>query len=56
MQRLEVEDEVELADILEEPVKGLYEDLDQVEKCEWRLGRCADYDEVEGRVVTVGYE
>ena len=30
MQRLEIEDQVQLADILEKAIEGLYEDLDEI--------------------------
>lgn len=54
MQRLEVEDEVQLAHVLEQAVQRLDEDLDQVEQGERRLGGGADDDEVQRRVVAVG--
>src|SRR5690349_1296481 len=56
MQRFEVEDEVELADIFKEAVERLHEDLDQIEKGEGRFGGGAYDDEVEGSVVSVGDE
>jgi hypothetical protein len=56
MQRLEVEDQVELAHIFEEAVESLYEDLDEVEEGEGRLGGGADHDEVQSGIVAVGHE
>lgn len=56
MQRLEVEYEIQLADILEQAVECLDEDLDEVEQREGRLGGGGDEDEVEGGVVAVGDE
>lgn len=56
MEGFEVEDEVELADILEELVESLDIDLDQVQQGERGLGGCRDDYEVEGRVVAVGDE
>lgn len=53
MQRFEVEDEIELAHVLEQAIQGLDEDLDQVQQRQGRFGRGADQDEVEGRVVSV---
>ncbi len=53
VQRLEVEDEVELAHVLEEPVERLDEHLDQVEQRQRRLGRRADENEVQRCVVPV---
>ncbi|KAJ8112807.1 hypothetical protein OPT61_g4912 [Boeremia exigua] len=54
VQRLEVEDEVELAHVLEQAVQSLDEDLDQVEQGQRRLGGGGDDDEVEGGVVALG--
>lgn len=54
VQRLKVEDQIQLAHVLEQAVEGLDEDLDQVEQGERGLGGRADDDEVEGRVVAVG--
>lgn len=56
VQGLEVEDQVELAHIFEEAIERLDEDLDEVEERERRFGRGADYDEVEGCIVSVGHE
>ncbi|POR38902.1 Frataxin-like protein, mitochondrial [Tolypocladium paradoxum] len=56
VQRLEVEDEVQLAHVLEKLVQGLDVDLYQVDEGERRLGRRRYYDEVEGRIVAVGDE
>jgi hypothetical protein len=56
MQRFEVEDQVEFADILEKAVERLHKDLDEIEESQWRFCRGADDDEVEGGVVAVGYE
>lgn len=55
MQALEVEDQIELAHVLEQAVQRLDEDLDQVEQRQGGLGRRADQDEVERGVVSVGY-
>lgn len=56
VQRLKVEDQIQLAHILKQPVQGLDVDLDQIDQREGRLGRGGDDDEVEGRVVAVGDE
>lgn len=53
MQGLEVEDEVELAHVLEQLVERLDVDLDEVQQGQRRLGRRRDDDEVQGRVVAV---
>lgn len=53
---LEVEDEVELADVFKEAVQRLDVDLDEVDEGQRRLGRRRDDDEVERRVVAVGHE
>lgn len=46
MQRLKVEDEVQLADIFKETVERLDVDLNQVYEREWALGRGRDDDKV----------
>ena len=56
MQRLEVENQIQLADILEQAVEGLDEDLDEIEEGEGGFGGGGDEDEVEGGVVAVGDE
>lgn len=56
MQGLEIENQIELADVLEKAVKGLDEDLNEVEQREWRLSRGGDDDEVECCVVAIGDE
>lgn len=53
MHSVDVEDEVELADVLEAVVEGLHEDLDEVEDAELALARVHGEDEVQGRVVAV---
>lgn len=53
MKRLEAEDQVQLADILKEPVKSFNEDLDEVDQSERRLGRRRYENEVKSRVVSV---
>lgn len=55
MQGLEAEDQIQFAHVLEQAVQGLDEDLDEVEEGERGFGGGADQDEVEGRVVAVGY-
>lgn len=54
MQGLEVEDEVEFADVIEAGVEGFDEDVDEVEQGEGGFGGGGDEDEVEGGVVAVG--
>lgn len=56
MQGLEVENQVEFADILEEAVERLDKDLDKVEQGKRRFGGGADDNEVERRVVAIGDE
>lgn len=56
MQRLEVENEVELADVFEQSVKCLNEDLYEVEEGKRRFGGGTDDDEVEGGIVTICYK
>lgn len=56
MQRLEIEHEVQLTDILKECVEGLDIDLDEVEQRQWGFGGGADEDKVESRVVAVSDE
>ena len=54
MHSLEIENQIQLADVVEQAVEGLHEDLDKVEESEGRLGGGADKDEVEGRIVSIG--
>lgn len=54
--RLKVEDEVELADVLEQPVERLDINLDQVDQGERGLGGCRDDDKVECGIVAVSDE
>lgn len=56
VQRLEVEDEVQLAYILKQLIQSLDVDLYQIDQGERGLGRGGDDDEVEGRVVAVCHE
>lgn len=56
MQRLEIKDEIQLADILEQPIQRLYVHLDQVDQRQWALGAGAYDDKVERGVVAVGHE
>ena len=53
MQRLKVEDQIQLADVFEKAVEGFDEDLDQIEQGERGLRRGGDEDEVERCVVAV---
>lgn len=53
MHRLEVEYQVQLAHVAEQPVQALDEYLDQVEQREGGFRGCGDEDEVEGGVVAV---
>ena len=55
MQRLKVENQVQLADVLKEAVEGFDEDLDEVEEGERGFGRGGDEDEVEGCVMAISY-
>lgn len=54
MHSLEIENQIQLADVVEQAVKGLDEDLDKVEESEGGFGGGADKDEVEGRIVPIG--
>lgn len=56
VQALEVEDEVQLAHVLEQLVQSLDVHLDQVDQGERRLGGRGDDDEEERRVVPVRHE
>ena len=56
MQGLEVENQIQFANIFEEPVERFNKDLDQIEKGEWRFCGSRDEDEVEGCVVPVCYQ
>lgn len=56
MERFKVEDEIELADILEQPIEGLDVHLDQVDQRKRRFGGGRDDDEVESRIMSVGHE
>lgn len=56
VQCLKVEDEVELAHVLEQAVQRLDVHLDNVDQGQRRLGRRRDDDEVQRRVVAVRYE
>ena len=52
----EIENQVQFAHVLEKAVKGLHENLDEIEKGQRGLSRGGDDDEVEGRIVAVGNE
>lgn len=54
MQSFKTKDQIELAHILEEPVKRLDEDLDEVQQGERGFGGGRDKDEVERSIVPVG--
>ena len=56
MQRLEIEDQIQLAHVLEQSIQGFHEDLNQIQECKRRLGGGGDEDEVERGVVAVGHE
>lgn len=56
MQRLKIENQVQLAHILKQPVQGFDEDLDEIEEGERGFGGGGDDDEVERGVVPVGDE
>ena len=56
MERFEIEDQIQLTYIFEQPVKGLDKDLDEVEKSEGRLCGCTNEDKVEGSIMSVCYE
>ena len=53
MQRLEIENQIQLTDVFEKAIEGLDEDLDQIEQGEGCFGGRGDEDEVEGCVVAV---
>ena len=53
MECLEVEDQIQFADIFEEGIESFDEDLDEIEKGERGFGRGRDEDEIEGRIVPV---
>lgn len=53
MDRICVENQIQLADILEALVQGLYKDLDQVENPKLRFWRVNAEDEIQCRVVPV---
>jgi len=54
MQRLKIEDQIQLAHILEQSIQRLDIHLYQIDQRQRALGARADDDEVEGRVVAVG--
>lgn len=54
MQCLKIEDQVQLANILKQPVQRLNKNLYEIKKRERRLGGGADENEIEGCVVAVG--
>lgn len=56
MQRFKVEDQVQLAHVLEEVVQALDKDVDEIKQGQRTLGRSGDDDEVERCVVAVGDE
>lgn len=56
MQRLEIEDQIQLADVLEQPIQSLDIDLDEVDQGQRALGAGADDDEVQRGIVAVGDE
>ena len=55
MQCFKVENQIQLAHVLEEAIEGFDEDLDEVEEGEGGFGGGGDEDEVEGCVVAVSY-
>ena len=54
MQSFVIEYQVQLAYVLKQSIQGFDKDLHEVKKCEGRLGRGADENEVEGGVMPVG--
>ena len=56
MQRLKTKNEIQLADVGKEAVQRFDKDLNEVDEREGGLGRRADEDEVQRRIVAVGYE
>ena len=54
MHSLEIENQIQLADVIEQAVEGLDEDLDKVKESERGFGGGADKDEVEGCIVPIG--
>lgn len=53
VQRLEIENQVQLAHILKQPVQRLDKHLDQIQQRQRRFRRRADQDKVQRRVVSV---
>lgn len=53
MHGFEIEDQIQLAHVVEKAVQGFYENLDEVEEGEGGFGGGAYQDEVEGCVVPV---
>lgn len=56
MQGFEIEYQIELAHVLEQPIQRFDKDLDQIQQCERRFRGGGDDDEVERCVVAVGDE
>jgi hypothetical protein len=56
MQGLEIEDQIQLADILKQAVQGLDIDLDEVDQGQRALGAGAYDDEIQRGIVAVGDE
>src|SRR5690606_38531433 len=56
MKGLEVENQVQLADILEQSIKRFDKHLDEIQQSERTLGRRGYHDEVERRVVAISNE
>jgi hypothetical protein len=56
MQGLEIEDQVQLANILKQSVQRLDVDLDEIDQGQRRLGRRGYDDEVESRIVSICYK
>lgn len=56
MQRLEIKDQVQLADILKKPIQCLHVYLDQIDQGKGAFRAGAYDNEIECRIVTVGNE
>ena len=56
MQRFEIEDQVQFADILKQAIERLDEDLDKIEESQGRFSGRGYYNEIQGSIMTVGDE
>lgn len=56
MQRLKVEDQIQLADILKQSIQRLHENLNEIQQSQRGLGRSRNDNKVQRGVVAIRYQ